>query len=179
MKLSITAALAVTTIAATPANAITPGMTLCEPALERTVKRDVRHAYAHTRLRPNRLARVELALPCLAPDAARRVRLLRRELRREWRQRTYWVRQFSRLSLYDRTWAIRIGECESGNAPTTDTGNGFLGSHQWVLSTWHMAGGSGSPVDASWHEQAVRAVRWRNRTSTTQWPACSVALGYA
>ena len=90
-----------------------------------------------------------------------------------------WLVRWRNLSTYDRTWTLRIGSCESGNNPKTDTGNGFLGAHQWVLSTWHMAGGSGSPVDASWHEQAVRAVWWRNRTSTMQWPACSQKLGYA
>lgn len=83
-----------------------------------------------------------------------------------------WEREWDKLSADDQAWAIDTGECESGNDPTTDTGNGFEGAFQWVRSTWYAAGGSGSPVDASWYEQAVRAVRWRNIAGDEQWPNC-------
>jgi hypothetical protein len=114
---------------------------------------------------------------CLKTDDAREnVRRARGKL---YRKRDVWKLRFLALSAYDRTWAKRIGSCESGNNPRTNTGNGFLGAMQWVLSTWHMAGGSGSPTQASIYEQWVRAVWWRNKTSTMQWPACSLKLGYA
>jgi hypothetical protein len=98
--------------------------------------------------------------------------------KRAWRARNYWKRQFYRLSAWDQAWARRISTCESGNRQVAREG-GFLSYFQWVLSTWHMAGGSGNPENVGWYEQAVRAVRWRNRTSTMQWPACSRILGYA
>jgi hypothetical protein len=79
---------------------------------------------------------------------------------------------FRRLSPADQAWARNTGACESGNNPATNTGNGFYGAFQFVISTWHMAGGSGMPHHADWYEQAVRAVRWRNKTSDEQWPVC-------
>lgn len=97
-----------------------------------------------------------------------------------------WFRAWKRLSAYDRRWAIAISSCEVravwpdlDRAAGFDSSNGFYGAFQFVLSTWHKAGGSSSPTDASWHEQAVRAVRWRNRAGTMQWPACSRTRGYA
>lgn len=100
---------------------------------------------------------------------------------RRWRKnyKHVWPIRFNRLSSYDKRWATSIGNCESGNNPRTNTGNGFEGAMQWVRSTWYRAGGSGSPVNASIHEQWVRAVRWRNIAGTMQWPACSKKLGYA
>lgn len=102
-----------------------------------------------------------------------------RSMERQLKRLMYWVREFDRLSAADKRWARVIGSCESGNNPRTNTGNGFLGAMQWVLSTWHEAGGSGSPTSASLYEQYVRAVRWRNRTSTMQWPKCSRDHGFA
>lgn len=98
---------------------------------------------------------------------------------RQAASRDPWRARFEALSAADQTWARRIGQCESGNNPRINTGNGFEGAMQWVRSTWYAAGGSGSPVNASLHEQYVRAVKWRNRTSTMQWPGCSKKLGYA
>jgi hypothetical protein len=110
----------------------------------------------------------------------------RRSMRKVWRsdraaylehrdrKRHPWVYAFEALSEADQAWAIATGSCESGNVATTDTGNGFLGAFQWVLSTWWAAGGSGSPTEATWHEQAVRAVRWRNIAGAGQWPVCGV-----
>jgi hypothetical protein len=89
-----------------------------------------------------------------------------------WQRRHHWQAEFEALSEADQQWAISTGACESGNVASTDTGNGFQGAFQWVQSTWEAAGGSGSPADASWYEQAVRAVRWRDIAGAGQWPAC-------
>lgn len=98
-----------------------------------------------------------------------------------------WLRSWNQLSAYDRTWTQRISSCEVRKvwpdliaAAQFSDGNGYYGAFQWLISTWRSAGGSGSPVTASWHEQAVRAVAWRNRTSSaSQWPGCSRLRGYA
>lgn len=31
---------------------------------------------------------------------------------------------------------------------------------------------AGSPLAASFHEEAIRAVHWRNRAGRSQWPVC-------
>lgn len=97
-----------------------------------------------------------------------------------------WLKAWNRLSPYDRQWTIGISSCEVRAvwpdliaAAKFNNGNGFHGAFQWLISTWQSAGGSGSPVTASWHEQAVRAVAWRNKEGTMQWPACSRSRGYA
>lgn len=83
-----------------------------------------------------------------------------------------WVIVFNRLPSYDRAWAYSTGACESGNNPATNTGNGFYGAFQFVMSTWYAAGGTGSPTAHSWHYQAVIAVRWMHRAGAGQWPVC-------
>lgn len=90
--------------------------------------------------------------------------------RHEYAQR--WVIVFNRLPSWDRAWAWNTGACESGNNPSTNTGNGFLGAFQFVYSTWVAAGGTGSPTQHSWHYQAVIAVRWMHRAGAGQWPVC-------
>lgn len=144
----------------------------------RTYTREMFHSAARSAYRrpvvpARKLVTVRRIVRCQRRDVSRRI--VRRSLRRyraKHARRFYWQLTFARLSPGDQSWAISTGACESGNDPTTNTGNGFLGAFQWVLSTWHAAGGSGSPVYASWHEQAVRAVRWRNIAGRGQWPVC-------
>lgn len=67
----------------------------------------------------------------------------------------------------------RLARCESGGDPATNTGNGFYGAFQFVLSTWHAAGGTGNPVDHSYSEQKQIAMSWAQRSNPyTQWPVC-------
>lgn len=93
-----------------------------------------------------------------------------------WRKsyRPKWRIQFNRLPAWDRQWAISTSSCESGMNPATNTGNGFYGAFQFMLSTWHAAGGTGMPNQHSWHYQAVIAVSWMHRSSPSQWPICGV-----
>lgn len=67
----------------------------------------------------------------------------------------------------------RLAACESGGDPTTNTGNGYFGAFQWLLSTWHAAGGTGNPVDHSYTEQKAVAMHWATVANPyTQWPVC-------
>ncbi len=91
----------------------------------------------------------------------------------------YWRWQFRKLPPAGRAWAINTSACEvravwpnKRAAARFDNGNGFLGAFQWVLSTWHSAGGSGSPTTATWYEQAVRAWFWHLSHPRGQWPVC-------
>jgi hypothetical protein len=89
-----------------------------------------------------------------------------------WRRNNRWYIRYKRLPWGDQVWANNTSACESGKNPAANTGNGFYGAFQFMLSTWHMAGGTGSPHMKSWYEQAVVAVRWRNRAGAGQWPVC-------
>jgi Transglycosylase-like domain len=109
----------------------------------------------------------------------RRARLrnthLWQELRR-WRlaYQHVWPIRFNRLDSWLRSWAWATSSCETGgtNDPATSTGNGFYGAFQWVPSTWWAAGGDRWPTLASWHHQAVLAVRFMLRHGDEHWPVC-------
>lgn len=49
---------------------------------------------------------------------------------------------------------------ESGGNYAISTGNGYYGAYQFDLSTWHAAGGSGNPAQASPAEQDAAFARW-------------------
>lgn len=93
---------------------------------------------------------------------------------------------WANMSDYDRTWAVQIGSCESGNNPSI-VGH-YLGAMQFLSSTWNSAlatlpsrlrANVGSvPQAEPLITQYVVAIHWRNRTSTAQWPACSRKFGY-
>jgi hypothetical protein len=85
-----------------------------------------------------------------------------------------WLYAWRHLSRGERSWAHCIATYETYGIPwsekaATDTGNGYQGSTQWLVSTWHAAGGSGEPKYASLHEQLVRTVRWAHRAGSSQW----------
>ena len=71
----------------------------------------------------------------------------------------------------------RLAQCESGGNWSTNTGNGFYGGLQFTQSSWHAAGGSGSPQHASRSEQIRVAERVRASQGWGAWPACSSRLG--
>lgn len=67
----------------------------------------------------------------------------------------------------------RLAMCESGGDPATNTGNGFYGAFQFVLSSWHSAGGTGYPNEHSYAEQKAVALYWASVTNPyQQWPVC-------
>jgi hypothetical protein len=71
-----------------------------------------------------------------------------------------------------RSWLASVRSCESGGNYGTNTGNGFYGAYQFVLSTWHSVGGHGYPHQNSPLEQDYRAVLLRLRSGTSPWPVC-------
>lgn len=67
----------------------------------------------------------------------------------------------------------RLAQCESGGDPTTNTGNGFYGAFQFMLASWHSAGGTGYPHEHSYAEQKSIAMHWASITNpASQWPVC-------
>jgi hypothetical protein len=67
-----------------------------------------------------------------------------------------------------------VANCESGDNPATNTGNGYYGWVQFSLSTWRSVGGTGLPSDQSRGEQAHRAEILKDRAGLGQWPVCGV-----
>lgn len=81
-----------------------------------------------------------------------------------------------------RPWLAALGDCESATRDLRSGlraiggGGRFRGRYQFGQATWEAAGGKGDPIDASWLEQAYRAVKWRqhigNPHQTAGWPVC-------
>lgn len=66
----------------------------------------------------------------------------------------------------------RMAQCESNGRWFINTGNGFYGGLQFMLSTWHSVGGKGYPHQNSILEQKYRAVRLIHRSGYHPWPVC-------
>jgi hypothetical protein len=73
-------------------------------------------------------------------------------------------------------WA-RLRHCESGGRYDIDTGNGFYGAYQFVLSTWRGLGYPGMPHHAPPAMQDEAARKLQARSGWGQWPACSRRIG--
>jgi Transglycosylase-like domain len=73
-----------------------------------------------------------------------------------------------------RGWLASTRYCESGHHGLyrANTGNGFYGAYQFVLSTWYSVGGRGMPHMAEPLEQDYRAVLLLKRSGSGQWPVC-------
>lgn len=110
--------------------------------------------------------------PVHYPPPAPGCHLVCREHRRHWKLGHPWEYRWHHLLLADRVWLRVTANCESHNDPATNTGNGFYGLVQFTLATARAAGFTVRPDRASWHEQAVRAVRWMHVSSKSQWPVC-------
>ncbi len=65
-----------------------------------------------------------------------------------------------------------VANCESGGNWYINTGNGYYGGVQFLLSTWRSVGGQGYPHQNSPGEQAYRAEILKNRSGLGQWPVC-------
>ena len=65
-----------------------------------------------------------------------------------------------------------VAQCESGGNWAINTGNGYYGGLQFLLSTWRSVGGQGYPHQNSPDEQAYRAEILKNRSGLGQWPVC-------
>jgi hypothetical protein len=73
-----------------------------------------------------------------------------------------------------------VGACESATGShnlrvglrALNPSGKYRGRYQFDLDSWDGAGGEGDPINASWLEQAFRAVRWLKLTSIKSWPEC-------
>lgn len=128
----------------------------------------------HRPLTPKTKRAVRQTWLCTTTQAKARAVLRHIKRLRSWRE-SYphrWPIAFNRLPSSDRAWAISTSTCESGMNPATNTGNGFYGAFQFVLSTWYAAGGRGMPNQHSWHYQAVIAIGLMEREGAGHWPNC-------
>ncbi|HEX9546354.1 MAG TPA: transglycosylase family protein, partial [Acidimicrobiales bacterium] len=73
-------------------------------------------------------------------------------------------------------WAC-IRQHESGGNYATNTGNGYYGAYQFVLSTWRALGGTGLPSNAPASVQDAMAQKLQAQSGWGQWPATSRMCG--
>lgn len=73
-------------------------------------------------------------------------------------------------------WA-RLRQCESGGRYDINTGNGYYGAYQFLLSTWNRLGYPGYPHQAPPEVQDEAAQKLQARSGWGQWPACTRRLG--
>ncbi len=73
-------------------------------------------------------------------------------------------------------WA-RLRQCESGGRYDINTGNGYYGAYQFLLSTWNRLGYPGYPHQAPPEMQDEAARKLQTRSGWGQWPACTRRLG--
>lgn len=105
---------------------------------------------------------------------ARNLIHLHRWLRKEARDRLQglnWAPSYSLGPLNCVSCWDRVASCESGGNWSINTGNGFLGGLQWLLSTWLAYGGgryASSPVYATRMQQIAVA----SHMSLGHWPVC-------
>ena len=79
-------------------------------------------------------------------------------------------------------WAASSGPAcirwhESRDNYATDTGNGYFGAAQWLLSTWYSVGGTGYPNKATPAEQNYRMWLLWKRDGWSPWstaPGCGL-----
>jgi hypothetical protein len=72
-----------------------------------------------------------------------------------------------------------LGQCESGNTATRNSGNGYYGAFQFSVSTWNAMGTGYPRADLAPYEVQVAAVKkLLSRSSVrSQFPGCSKKLG--
>jgi hypothetical protein len=73
-------------------------------------------------------------------------------------------------------WA-QLRQCESGGRYDINTGNGYYGAYQFLLSTWNRLGYPGYPHQAPPEVQDEAAQKLQARSGWGQWPACSRRIG--
>jgi hypothetical protein len=74
---------------------------------------------------------------------------------KQWQPPAWWAQQAACIRSHEGWW-------------TANTGNGYYGAYQFLLSTWRAVGGQGYPHQASPREQNYRA--WLNwRANGSRW----------
>src|SRR5664279_1010073 len=70
----------------------------------------------------------------------------------------------------------RVGECEGGRNPATNTGNGYYGLYQFDRQTWQSLGYRGTANQHSAAVQTQAAERLYAQRGHTPWPLCGANL---
>jgi len=70
----------------------------------------------------------------------------------------------------------RVGECEGGGNPATNTGNGYYGLYQFDRQTWRGLGYSGTANQHSAAVQTQAAERLYAQRGHAPWPRCGIHL---
>ena len=97
--------------------------------------------------------------------------------RRRWcnaHTRCLWRHRFLAFPQSWRSYAHALSFCESRDHRIARA-SGFLSFFQWTERTWLAEGGHGNPEQASWYEQAVRAIIMTERVgvhSSAGFPNC-------
>ena len=99
----------------------------------------------------------------------RKVAQLRREADAANRRQAAW--RAAHAIPYEANWD-RVAACESGGNWAINTGNGYYGGLQFLLSTWRAYGGHGYPHQNSKAEQIRVAERLRAASGLSPWPVC-------
>jgi hypothetical protein len=71
----------------------------------------------------------------------------------------------------------RLARCESNGRWQLDSGNGFYGGLQFLVSTWQALGGTGRPSDHPREVQIALARQEVSRHGWSAWPSCARQLG--
>lgn len=141
------------------------------------VKRVLRHHYSLNKQKASKLPHYAVCVATRAKSKAVWDFIRRSHKWRKLYEHKWWIK-FHSLPLYLQNWAWSTGSCESGNDPNKNTGNGFIGAHQWLPGTWRKAiaalgwNGPWSPLGQSWPLQAYVTVRWLLIAGDEQWPNC-------
>jgi hypothetical protein len=101
-------------------------------------------------------------------------RRIHEKRRAHWKGRHIWEYRWHHLRAADRAWARCIAHWETfgipwGRKATVVGTGGHLGAMQFDPGTAVSAGFTRTVTRTTLHEQLVRAVWWRNRTSPSQW----------
>jgi hypothetical protein len=72
-----------------------------------------------------------------------------------------------------------LARCESNGRWQLDSGNGYYGGLQFLVSTWQSLGGVGRPSDHPREVQIAIARREWRRNGWRAWPVCSRVLRLA
>jgi hypothetical protein len=84
-------------------------------------------------------------------------------------------RIWKRIAPFQKRWARRTAECESGGNPRAIGGGGaYRGAFQFLRSTWKTSPGSpgGDPIWYRYRVQAVVAILLKKKMGTKPWPYC-------
>jgi hypothetical protein len=141
----------------------------------RVLLKDAYSLYSLERAKPNgsEIRKAQVHKQCIEVAKVRgQIAALRDRLKERFRAHQAEQDAYAAITPPGPEYLAQLRACESGGDYSANTGNGFYGAYQFVLSTWQSVGGSGYPHLAAPAEQDYRAaVLWR-REGSSPWPVC-------